>query len=173
MRLITTTAHPARRAACCMLLLACALVIASCGEARAAETQFRQVQLIVDSGSQTLGAYQIVLSGDPKTVAIVGIEGGAPKQFAGLPAYDRRGLERGKVRLAAFSLDERGPKGKVCVARLHLALMKPNAIEAVKLTPEVVATPQGEKLPATARLVLVETKTQARPAAAKPVRTKK
>ena len=136
---------------------------------RAAETQFRQVKLVVDTGGKTLGAYQVVLTAEPKVVAVVGIEGGTPPEFAGLPAYDRRGLERGKIRLAAFTLNEQGPKGKVCVAKLHLALMEPDAIQALKVTSEVVATPQGAKFPAKAQLVLVAQESKA----VKPAKTEK
>ena len=137
--------------------------------AGAGEAQFRQVKLIVETSGQTLGAYQVVLESDPQAAVIVGIEGGAPPEFAGLPAYDRRGLERGKIRLAAFTLNDQGPKGRVCVARLHLALLKPNALEAVRITPEVVATPRGKKFPAKTRLELVPPQDKA----VRPVKTEK
>ena len=137
--------------------------------ASAADAEFRQVKLIVETEGRTLGAYQLVLQTDPKAAAVVGIEGGVPPQFAGLPAYDRRGLKSGKIRLAAFSLDDLGPKGKVCVARLHLALMKPDALQSLKITPEVVATPDGKKFPATATLVLVAQENDS----VKPVNTEK
>jgi len=132
------------------LLMLCALAAPLAADAETADApvgvQFRLAQLIVDTGGRTLGAYQIVLHCAADAVAIVGIEGGVPPQFAGLPAFDRRGLASGKVRLAAFSLDERGPKGQVCVARLHLALRKRDALASLKLTPEVIATPNGKTI---------------------------
>jgi len=121
-----------------------------------AAVQFRVARLVVDAGDQILGAYQVVLDCDPKAISIVGIEGGVPPQFAGLPAYDRRGLASGKVRLAAFSLDEQGPKGKVCVARLHLALMAPDAMGSMRVTREVVATPRGDRTEAEVGIEILE-----------------
>lgn len=132
------------------LLMLCVLAAPLAADAETVDApagvQFRLAQLIVDTGGRTLGAYQIVLDCHPEAIAIVGIEGGVPPQFAGLPAFDRRGLTAGKVRLAAFSLDENGPKGRVCVARLHLALKKRDALASLKITREVVATPRGKKI---------------------------
>ena len=135
------------------LLMLCVFTAPLAADASDAETadaatgvQFRLARLVVDTGGRTLGAYQIMLDCHPEVIAIVGIEGGVPPQFAGLPAFDRRGLTAGKVRLAAFSLDRDGPKGRVCVARLHLALKKHNALASLKLTPEVIATPSGKMI---------------------------
>ncbi len=137
--------------------------------AAAPESEIRQARLVVDTGGKTLGAYQIVLTAPPQALAIVGIEGGAAKQFAGPPAYDRRGLKAGQIRLAAFSLDDQGPTGAVCVAKLRVALMKPDARKSLKVQPEVVASPTGAPVPAKVRVEWAEV----RPAAAKPAKAEK
>jgi hypothetical protein len=85
---------------------------------------FGAVDVFIDAGDHSLGAYQVEIVPSPGVRAkLVGIEGGADGSFGTPPSYDPAALHRtagfDRVILAAFSTDDRAPTGRVRVARLH------------------------------------------------------
>jgi hypothetical protein len=117
----------------------------------AAETRFRTWALVVDSADEPLAAWQVELLHDPAAVKIVGVEGGrAPWQEA--PHYDPKGLEGGRLVVAAFILAPHPPAGATRVARIHVQEggWGENSVRA-KLT--AAADPDGRRIGATVRLV--------------------
>lgn len=117
----------------------------------AAETRFRTWALVVDAGEESLAAWQVELAYDPATVRVVGVEGG-PSPWAEAPHYDPKGLEAGRLVVAAFTLAPRPPVGATRVARIHVqeSGWGETAINA-KLT--AAADPDGRRIGATVRLV--------------------
>ncbi|HEY5998728.1 MAG TPA: hypothetical protein VI078_05425 [bacterium] len=132
-----------------MLLIA--LVLVALTAPSAAQTRFRTWALIVDSVGEPLAAWQVELAYDPAAVKIVGVEGGrAPWQAA--PHYDPKGLEAGRLVVAAFTLAPYPPPGVTRVARIHAqeSGLGEHFIR-VKLT--AAADPDGRRIGATVRLV--------------------
>jgi len=86
------------------------------------DVRFEAVHVYVDSGSDELAAYQLLLRATKGDVKIVGIEGGAHKAFKEPPFYDPKAIQQERVILAAFSLEPKSnlPKGRVRVATIHL-----------------------------------------------------
>ncbi len=88
-----------------------------------AGARFGYVDLFVDSGEDTLGAYQLEFRPVGGGVKIVGIEGGEHEAFADAPYYDPRALKDGeRVVIGAFSTDKDLPSGRTRVARVHVQI---------------------------------------------------
>ncbi len=137
-------------------ILVIALVLAagtlSAAENTEAKTVFKAWDVRVETGDETLGAYQVEIFYPKTTVKIVGVEGGEPETFRDAPRYDPKGLKGGRIILAAFTTDKKSaPKGTVRVARIH------TSIEG-KDTPEISAKVttagniDGKKITITVRL---------------------
>ena len=82
--------------------------------------RFRPVDVVIDTGAEPLAAYQFELSYDRESVKLVGIEGGEGP-FNPAPYYDPRGMEAGRVMIAAFTTKANPPAGRIRIARIHLA----------------------------------------------------
>lgn len=115
------------------------------------EVRFEAVDVIVDSGNMPLAAWQFEIQSRSPGVEIVGIEGGSHQAFSDPPYYDPRAMNNDRVILAAFSTDEKLPTGRSRLARLHLQLEGPGP-RNFELNVNVMATPDGEKIPARASL---------------------
>jgi len=103
------------------LLLTTLLFLSLPALARDREVSFLAMDVWIDSGDQPLAAYQVEIRYDKRTTKIVGIEGGATKAFNGAPHYDAKGMEGGRIVLAAFTKDdEAAPIGNSRVGRIHL-----------------------------------------------------
>jgi hypothetical protein len=102
------------------LLIVIAVLILSIPGALAEGIRFRPVDVVIDTGSRPLAAYQFELAHDREVVKLVGIEGGEGL-FRPAPYYDPRGLELGRVVIAAFTTNAHPPAGRVRVARIHVA----------------------------------------------------
>ncbi|MGQ0627825.1 MAG: hypothetical protein ACT4PL_06965 [Phycisphaerales bacterium] len=113
------------------------------GGAAPLASRFETVDIMVDSGARTLGAYQIeVKASAPKgTVAlIVGIEGGEKDPFMQPPFYDPAALQGGRVILAAYTLSDKAPSGRFRVARVHMLVTGPAPVnDEPRIDPEYTA----------------------------------
>lgn len=123
--------------------------------AKAADSgvRFESVDVFVDSGESPLSAYQFELQAPPRDgfdAVIVGIEGGEHAAYASPPYYDPAALQQQRVVIAAFSVasEERLPRGRVRVARLHMQL-RPVAVLADK-SAKPGATGAGAPVPGAA-----------------------
>jgi hypothetical protein len=109
------------------------------------------MDLWLDSGDRPLAAYQVDIRYDKNTTRIVSVEGGETKAFNAAPYYDTKGMEGGRMILAAFTADEEAPTGRTRVARVHLRIeggRKPSL--TVRLT--TAATKNGERIKPNVRL---------------------
>jgi hypothetical protein len=115
------------------------------------ETRFRSYALLVDAGDEPLAAWQVELTYDPAAVRIVGVEGGRPP-WQEAPYYDPKGLDAGRMLVAAFTLESDPPAGVTRVARIHVQETGwREASIRVKLT--AAAAAEGRRIGATVRLV--------------------
>lgn len=142
------TARPTAPAALLAAAIALVPILAAHAPA-AAQTRFFPVEIHIDAGAAPLAAWQVELTYPAPRIAIVGIEGGdAP--FAEAPYHDPRGLESGRVVVASFTLDPSPPRGRVRVARIHLADRggpgAPDVPVGARLV--VAADPDGNPIPA-------------------------
>lgn len=85
------------------------------------ELTFVPVRIFIDSGERPLAAYQFELSYDRRAVSLAGVEGGEGV-WREAPYYDPRGLESGRIVIAAFTTDRQPPAGRIRVATIHLAI---------------------------------------------------
>jgi len=91
------------------------------------EPRFATIAVCIDSGSESLAAWQIELSHVGGEAEIVGIEGGV-EPFEGPPYYDEAAFRSGRVVLAAFSTERNLRPGVHRVATVH-AMETGNTIE--------------------------------------------
>lgn len=132
-----------------VLLLAAVLAVvtpAFPSSAHAGETRFYPVEIFIDAGEARLGAWQAELTFPAGRIAIVGLEGGdAP--FVEAPYHDPRGLEAGRVIIAAFTLGPLPPTGRVRVGRIHL-MDRGGSSTPIKARLIVAADPDGNEIEA-------------------------
>lgn len=91
------------------------------------KTRFEAIDVFVDSGIQSLAAWQLEMKSTANDVQIVGIEGGEHPAFKEPPYYDSRAMNSNRVIIAAFSTDENLPSGRSRVARIHVQVRGPGA----------------------------------------------
>lgn len=120
------------------LVLVCGLALSS------QERRFQAVELFVDSGDTPLAAWQIELTIPDGT--IVGVEGGAAAPWRDAPRYDPEALMGGRIILAAFTLAENAPAGRLRIARLHLEAVD-GAADRIVVAAVVAAGPGGKRIP--------------------------
>jgi hypothetical protein len=107
--------------------------------------RFVPVDVFLDTGTRTLGAYQVEIIA--KNADIVGLEGGEPAPFQKAPYYDPAALQGagnggGRIIVAAFSTDADLPSGASRVARLHLAV-RGSPADKPDLTSKLVVATDG------------------------------
>ncbi len=107
--------------------------------------RFSPLYIYLDSGSQSLGAYQFELKATSGRIKIVGVEGGQHSAFTEAPYYDPAALER--IIVAAFSTQPDLPKGKTRIATLHLQIIG-DAEPEYELKLIVSADADGKEIPA-------------------------
>ena len=128
------------------------LAVAAPQEEEREAVRFTTVDVVLDSGSSPLAAWQIEVEDPAGRAKIVGIEGGAHPAFAEPAHYDPRALAGGRIVLAAFSLEGDLPTGATRVATLHLEV---RGDEPVHLTCDMraAAGPRGEEIEPAVRIV--------------------
>lgn len=132
-------------------LIICLLAIPA---ALAENYRFVPVDVFIDSDSKPLAAYQFELIYDPVSVKLVGVEGGEGV-FQKPPYYDPKGLESGRIIVAAFTTDGNTPSGRVRIARIHLAYSSEAAPE-LQAELGAAADNDGEKIRAAVELEFVQ-----------------
>ena len=136
--------------------------------------RFEAVDVFVDSGARPLGAWQVEIKAIfgntggatvPRSVKLVGIEGGEAAAYKQPPYYDPAALHESQIQerivLAAFSTDVQGaglPTGKTRVARLHVQvtggagepeyvvkLMTAGAADGSRIDAKATTAPAGDR----------------------------
>ena len=112
------------------------------------DVRFSAVDVYIDSGDQSLAAYQFELKVAAGDVTLVGVEGGDHRAFAQPPYYDTRALAGRRIILAAFDTGSDLPRGRTRVARLMVrvrgaAAPKYDASLVVAASPEARVVPAG------------------------------
>jgi hypothetical protein len=106
---------------------------------------FKPIAVYIDSGGESLAAYQFELITKAGQVKIVGVEGGEHKAFANPPYYDPAALQHDRIIIAAFNTSKDLPKGRTRVATLHMQITGDTEPQyEIKLT--VVANADGKKI---------------------------
>jgi hypothetical protein len=80
---------------------------------------------------QGMSSWQFECSYNKDLLQISGIEGGQGV-FSDPADYDSRGLNGGRIILAAYSLEKQLPKGKVWVSRLHVYEKKSELLNSAR-----------------------------------------
>lgn len=88
----------------------------------AGDTRFAAYDVLLDSGTIPLAAWQVEIVDASQRARVVAVEGGQHLAFAQPPHYDPRALMHGRIVLAAFSTDSTLPEGSSRVARVHVAI---------------------------------------------------
>lgn len=117
--------------------------------------RFEAIDVIVDSGDESLGAYQFELDSVSDGVEIVGIEGGEHAAYADPPYYDPEAMNGNRVILAAFSTDAELPTGRSRVARIHVQL-EGEAPKAYRFKLTATANDQGEDISAEVEIAKIK-----------------
>ncbi len=87
------------------------------------EVRFVPLEIMIDSGHETLAAWQFELTIKQGNATIVGIENGEHPAFGQPPYYDPAALYReNRIIVAAFSTGNNLPTGKTRVATVHLRI---------------------------------------------------
>ncbi len=89
--------------------------------------RFVAVDVLIDSDSVRLGAWQIEYEGSVGAdadgrVMLVGVEGGEHPAYTRAPHYDPAALSGGRIVIAAYTTADDAPSGVTRVARLHLSI---------------------------------------------------
>jgi len=119
------------------LLVLLGLALVSWGQ----DVRFRALDVYVDAGEEVLAVYQIEILA--KNALIAGVEGGEPEAYKKPPYYDTKALQGGRIVLGAFTKNDKAPRGKVRVARLHMMEQGESTYEA---TAVVAAKPGGARI---------------------------
>jgi len=115
------------------------------------EPRFVAFDLRIDAGDTPLAAWQVEVTYDPAATKVLSLEGGETEGFRDAPHYDRRGLEGGRIVIAAYATtDAAAPVGTTRVARLHLRTEGEALAPAVRLI--TAARPGGARIGARAML---------------------
>jgi hypothetical protein len=88
--------------------------------AAVANSQFKAIDVFIDSKDQSLAAYQFELHATAGDVKIVGIEGGEHAAYKQPPFYDAKAMMGDRVIVAAYSTLDDLPLGKTRIARVHV-----------------------------------------------------
>jgi hypothetical protein len=109
--------------------------------------RFSPLHIYVDSGSQSLAAYQFELQTTAGQIKIVGVEGGEHKAFKEAPYYDPAALAKDRIIIAAFNTGSVLPKGRTRIATIHLQIVGEVEPE-YELKLAVAADANGKEIPA-------------------------
>ncbi len=112
--------------------------------------RFYPIDVVIDSGDVPLAAWQIEVSYPADDLTLVGIEGGeAP--FDAPPYYDPKGLDAGRVIIAAFTVGGLSKAGPFRVATIHV-MDKGAGPSRVEVNLVLAADRDGNRIDAQARI---------------------
>jgi hypothetical protein len=113
---------------------------------------FFAVDVVLDTGGESLAAWQVEIVDRSGVARVVGVEGGEHPAFAQPAYYDPRALQQGRIVLAAFQTEGELPAGRVRVARVHFQAEGP-VEPALEIHPMASADAQGRSFPVRVELL--------------------
>jgi hypothetical protein len=113
------------------IILVCLVIIPLLAQQKNAEVvkEFAVYDVFIEV-EQQISSWQFECSYNKDLLQISGIEGGQGV-FSDPADYDSKGLNGGRIILAAYSLDKQLPKGKVRVSRLHVYEKKSQLLNSI------------------------------------------
>ena len=109
--------------------------------------RFAPLHIYLDSGNNSLAAYQFELKATAGQIKIVGVEGGSHKAFKEAPYYDPAALAKDRIIIAAFSTGSDLPKGRTRIATVHLQIVGDTEPQ-YELKLAVAGDADGKEIPA-------------------------
>ncbi len=109
--------------------------------------RFSPLHIYIDSGNQSLAAYQFELKATAGQIKVVGVEGGEHQAFKEAPYYDPAALANDRIIIAAFNTGRELPKAKTRIATIHLQITGDVEPE-YELKLVVAADENGKEIPA-------------------------
>ncbi len=109
--------------------------------------RFAPLHIYLDSGDQSLAAYQFELKATTGQIEIVGVEGGEHKAFSEAPYYDPAALAKDRIIIAAFDTGKDLPTGRTRIATVHL-LIQGDVEPKYELDLTVAGDADGDKIAA-------------------------
>ncbi|RME82661.1 MAG: hypothetical protein D6785_07605 [Planctomycetota bacterium] len=103
-----------------------------------------EVGIWVHSGIEELGTYSVILEFDPQIIKLKRIKGGEPP-FDSMPFANKEDFLKGKVKIMAYHVEEKGPVGQTLVAKLFFQGLQPGT-SPLKLSLEMATNPEGKRL---------------------------
>jgi hypothetical protein len=85
--------------------------------------RFAPLHIYLDSGNNSLAAYQFELKATAGQIKIVGVEGGSHEAFKEAPYYDKAALMKERIIIATFSTGSNLLKGRTRIATIHLQIL--------------------------------------------------
>jgi len=107
------------------------------------------VEFKVDSRSNVLGAYEILIEFDPNVVRIEEVTGGKNKCFSSQPAVSEKSFDSGSCKIAAFQTDVNALSDEVSVATVRFVPVAAGRT-SIRTTLQVCSDPLGNKISAEA-----------------------
>ena len=105
--------------------------------------RFVAFDVFANPGQATVAAWQIEVTCDAEKSKLVGVEMGEAPFNLKAPYYDPMALQGGRIVIAAFTLDQNPPAGRIRVARLHFMETKDTQYVSKLVT---AASPDGERI---------------------------
>lgn len=109
--------------------------------------RFAPLHIYIDSGNESLAAYQFELKAAAGQIKIVGVEGGQSQAFKEAPYYDPAALQKDRIIIAAFSTGSNLPTGRTRIATIHLQIIG-DAEPQYELKLIVAGDADGKEIPA-------------------------
>ena len=109
--------------------------------------RFAPLHIFLDSGNNSLAAYQFELKAAAGQIKIVGVEGGQHKAFKEAPYYDPAALANDRIIIAAFTTGRDLPTSRTRIATIHLQIAG-DAEPQYELKLIVAADADGKEIPA-------------------------
>ena len=110
--------------------------------------RFAPLHIYLDSGENSLAAYQFELKATAGQIKIVGVEGGQHEAFKEAPYYDKAALlNKDRIIIASFNTGSNRPTGRTRIATIHLQIIGDVEPE-YELKLIVAADADGKEVPA-------------------------
>jgi hypothetical protein len=119
-----------------------------------AQTRFAVYDLYISPKVEPLAAYQIKIKATTGNVKIISVEGGEHSAFKEAPFFDPKAIQKGTIKLAAFSTKEAAelPARQTRVASIHIQTDRTDEVP-FDLDLQVVATTNGRPIGAKVRFI--------------------